>query len=332
MRDINTRINTNNFDMKFGYPEIYKPAPVVPDLFPNEGNTLFILGNGLDVDLGFPTKYKDYFESNFFPFVHNDHSCHALGHFVYEKGIQEKWYDLENILAEFGAGIGEMSEDDIAGNKDDYKKLVQGLSAYLKSVNYKEPRMDSVAANILRAADDRLLPPTVYTFNYTDFEVIANALEIGYSDAHHIHGSLKENDIVLGVGEYVKLGPNASYLHKTSSLNYNSDGILNAFESFPNIIIFGLSLSQVDYPYFEDFFKDVASREYMGDHKKFIRIFTRNEKSRLEILDNLRGMNSGLIKLRGYSDFDIIRTENDIDDSKVQEVIRHLSVRAKVDV
>ena len=136
----------------------------------------------------------------------------------------------------------------------------------------------------------------------------------------------------MGVGEYVKLGPNASYLHKTSSLGYNSDGILNVFASYSNIVIFGLSLSQVDYPYFEDFFKDVASREYMGDYKKYIRIFTHNEKSRLEILDNLRGMNSGLIKLRGYSDFDIIRTENDIDDAKVQEVIRHLSVRAKVDV
>ena len=74
--------------MKLGYPEIYKPEPVVPDLFPNEGNTLFIFGNGLDIDLGYPTKYKDYFESDFFPFVHNDHTCHALGHFVYDRGAQ----------------------------------------------------------------------------------------------------------------------------------------------------------------------------------------------------------------------------------------------------
>ena len=318
--------------MKLGYPEIYKPEPVVPDLFPNEGNTLFIFGNGLDIDLGYPTKYKDYFESDFFPFVHNDHTCHALGHYVYERGVQEKWYDLENLLAEYGASVGDMNDDDVAGDKDDYKKLIQGLAAYLNSIDYKEPRIDSVAANILRAADDHLLPPTVYTFNYTDFEVTANALGIGFSDAHHIHGSLKNNDIVLGVGEYVKLGPKASYLHKTSSLGYNSDGILNAFASYTNIIIFGLSLSQVDYPYFEDFFKDVASREYMEDYKKYIRIFTYNEKSRLDILDNLRGMNSGLIKLRGYSDFDIIRTENDIDDVKVQEVISHLSVRAEVDV
>jgi hypothetical protein len=88
----------------------------------------------------------------------------------------------------------------------------------------------------------------------------------------------------------------------------------------------------VDYPYFEDFFKDVASRKYMGDKKKYIRVFTSDEKSRLEILDNLRGMNSGLIKLRGYSDFDIIRTKEDIDMLKVQDVIDHLKVRWEVDL
>ena len=89
-------------------------------------------------------------------------------------------------------------------------------------------------------------------------------------------------------------------------------------------------MSQVDYPYFEDFFKDVAARKYFGDKKEYIRIFTYDEKSRQEILDNLRGMNSGLIKLMGYSDFDIIRVKDEVDDAKVQEVIRHLSMRWEV--
>ncbi len=298
----------------------------------NEGNTLFIFGNGLDIDLGFPTSYKEFFQSVQFPFVHNDHSCHALGHYVYDKGIQEKWYDLENILAEYGSKVGELTEEEVVGDKADYKRLVQGLADYLSTIDFKHPKVDSVAANVLRAADKSIIPPTVYTFNYTDFEQISKALGICYSDARYIHGCLKYSNIVLGVGEYVKLGSNASYLHKTSSLEYDSHGILNAFESYDNIIIFGLSLSQVDYPYFEDFFKDVSSRKYMGDKKKYIRIFTYDEKSRLEILDNLRGMNSGLIKLRGYSDFDIIRIKDDIDFDKVQQVIAHLNVRWEFDI
>ena len=297
------------------------------DLFPNEGGTLLIFGNGLDIDLGFPTNYKDFFQSDQFPFVHNDQSCHSLGHYVYDKGIQDKWYDLENILAEYGGMVRDTNENDVQGDKEDYQKLVQALADYLKSIEYKQPRNDSVAANILRAAKDTLLPPTIYTFNYTDLEEISAALDVEYSNVHYVHGSLKKNDIVLGVGEYVKLGQKASYLHKTSNLGYNAEGILNAFDSYDTIIIFGLSLSQVDYPYFEDFFRDVASRKYVDDRKKYIRIFTYDEQSRLEILDNLRGMNSGLIKLRGYSDFDIIRTKDDMDMLKVQEVIDHLKVR-----
>lgn len=302
------------------------------DLFPNKGNTLLLFGNGLDIDLGFPTSYKDYFQSDQFPFVHNDQSCHSLGHFVYDKGIQDKWYDLDNILAEYGSGVKYINENDIRGDKEDYQKLVQGLADYLKSIECKKPRNDSVAATILRAAHDTLVPPTIYTFNYTDLEEISAALEVEYLNVHYVHGRLKKNNIVLGVGEYVKLEQKASYLHKTSNIGYNAGGILNAFDSYDTIIIFGLSLSQVDYPYFEDFFKDVASRKYMGDKKKYIRVFTYDEKSRLEILDNLRGMNSGLIKLRGYSDFDIIRTKDDMDMLKSQEVIDHLKVRWDVDL
>lgn len=307
-------------------------VPVESELFQNEGGTLFIFGNGLDIDLDFPTRYEDFFQSEQFPFVQNDHICHNLGRFVYKRGKLDKWYDLENLLAEYGISVGDQKEEEVEGDKTDYQRLLHGLINYLNTIDYNHPKVDSIAANLLRAADDHLLPPTVYTFNYTPFDSISESLGLGYSTAHFVHGSLKNDDIVLGVGEYVSLPPKASYLHKTSSLGYDSRGILNAFESYDNIVIFGLSLSPVDYPYFEDFFKDVAARKYLGDKKKYIRIFTYDEKARLEILDNLRGMNSGLIKLRGYSDFDIIRTKDDMDAAKVQEVITHLQVRWRLDV
>ena len=295
----------------------------------NTGNTLLLLGNGFDVDLGFPTKYQDFFKSKQFPFVHNDHSCHPLGHHVYEKGIQDKWYDLENILAEYGSSLVSISNK-VDGDKEDYKRIVQGLVDYLNTIDLRQPKEDSVAARILKAADDHLVPPTVYTFNYTDFEAISEAIGISYKNANHVHGSLKDGDIVLGVGDYVKLRSNASFLYKTSCPRYDSRGILSSFELYDTIIFLELSLSKVDYPYFEDFFKDVAYRKYQGEKKKYIRIFTYDEESRLAILDNLRAMNSGLIKLMGYSDFDIIRTKDAIDEDKVQKVIDHLSVRWNV--
>lgn len=83
-------------------------------------------------------------------------------------------------------------------------------------------------------------------------------------------------------------------------------------------------MSQVDYPYFEDFFRDVAGQKYMGDKRKYIRIFTYDEQSRMDILDNIRRMNSGMVKLMGYSDFDIVRTKDNMDETKVGEVLHHL--------
>ena len=295
------------------------------ELFPNEGDTLLIFGNGLDIDLGFPTSYREFFNSEQFPFVHNDCTCHSLGHYVYEKGEKEKWYDLENILAEYGSHVGNMDEEAVLEDKEDYNKLIKGLVDYLNAIDFRTPKVDSVAARILRAAKDHLVPPTIYTFNYTDIRTISRVLGADYYDIHHVHGSLAGKDIVLGVGEYVHLSSSASYMYKTSNSGYNSRGFLTAFDACNTIIIFGLSLSQVDYPYFEDFFKDVASRKYEGDKRKYIRVFTNDEESRLEILDNLRGMNSGIIKLMGYSDFDIIRTKDDEDIMKIEKVIEHLS-------
>lgn len=311
--------------MSQGFSNVY--SPVEYDFSEKEPSTLLILGNGFDLDLGFPTKYENYFNSDMFPFVKNDHNCHSLGRFVYNKGFKETWYDLENLLAEYGKGVGSMGDDAIQGDKNDYCRLVQGLADYLASIDFTKPKIDSVAAKVLLAADNELVPPVVYTFNYSSFDSIASALGISYSTAKHVHGSLKTNDIVLGVGEYVKLGPSASYLHKTSNHSYDSKGLLNVLGNYQSIIIFGLSLSQVDYPYFEDFFKDIASRKFVGEQKRFIRIFTKDEKSRLEILDNLRGMNSGLIKLFGYSDFDIIRIEDSRDEKKIEEVLNHLSLQ-----
>ena len=68
----------------------------------NEPSTLFILGNGFDLDLNLPTSYKSYFESDFFPFVHNDPYIHGLGRFIYGQGVVQKWYDLEDLLGKYG--------------------------------------------------------------------------------------------------------------------------------------------------------------------------------------------------------------------------------------
>lgn len=297
----------------------------------NEHSTLFILGNGFDLNLKLPTSYKDFFESDFFPFVRDAPDNHGLGRFIYGRGVVQKWYDLEHLLAEYGKSIHSLSEKEFEEDKNDYRRLVEGLTLYLSTIDYSTIDVDSIAARILKAADGLLIPPRVYTFNYTAFDTISSRLGISFGTASHVHGSLEQDNVVLGVGEYVKLGPLTSYLYKTSNINYDPGSFLTAIENYDTVIIFGLSLSQVDYPYFEDFFKAIATKPIINTTKPYIRIFSYDERSRMAILDNLRQMNSGLIKLKGYSDFDIIRTKDGMDAYKVDAVIQRLSSQWEVD-
>lgn len=283
----------------------------------SDGGTLVILGNGFDLDLGLPTSYGSFFKSCQFPFVKGDSRVHNLGKYILRRGVVEKWYDLEDLLSSFSDCIKSIEK-----NKFDYDRLVEGLMNYLDSIDLSRLKMNSVAAHLMKALEDDLVLPEVYTFNYTSFDRISETLGLRYHNAIHVHGSLERKDIILGAGDYSELTSATDFLYKTSNANYRSSGLLESLENANEIYIFGLSLSKVDYPYFEDFFSGIIQRTYGG--KKYVRIFTYDERSRMAVLRNIRGMNKGLIKLTGYSDFDIVCTCGN-DEKRVQSVINHLS-------
>lgn len=288
----------------------------------NWGNhyTLLALGNGFDIDLGLPTSYLDFFKSDYFPFVRGGQDFHRLGEYIFDRGVVKKWYDLENILAEFGETNKYLRQEEIEENRSDYERLSTSLTYYLKSIDFSRIRKDSSAAKILTSAAKSLIPPTIYTFNYTDLADIREMLGLSNIQPFYVHGSLARGNIILGVGDYARLDYSSDFMYKTNNRNYNPGDFFKELDLCDEVIIFGLSMSRVDYPYFEDFFSNVASGQYSGEHKKSIRIFTYDEDSRIEILRNLRTMNKGMIRLFNNSDFDIIRTKDDIDSEKVQGV------------
>lgn len=309
------------------------------DFGSSDHGNLIVLGNGFDLDLNFKTSYKDFFENQNnidnggFPFVLGGEDYHALGRHVLAQAIK-RWYDLEDILAKYGSrGVYTFNQGEDAGSdKTDYYKLVNSLGLYLKSLDFSNPKKDSVAARVLGGLCDCLIPPTVYSFNYTDFEAIANALGHTIATVSYVHGSLKNDDIILGVGDYEKLSPLYDYMYKTSNPKYKSTKLFQELDSCNNLLIFGLSLSQVDYPYFESFFKKVASGTYGTERKKFIRIFTYDDESRMDILRNLRAMNQGMISLFNNSDFDIIRTKDNMDEAKVSALIERIENEWQLDI
>lgn len=87
---------------------------------------LLVLGNGFDLDLGYKTGYKDFvqnenpFEEGHFPFIKGRNDYHALGRFILKCTGVQKWYDLENILAEYGR----------VDPSREYKSIIRALSSF----------------------------------------------------------------------------------------------------------------------------------------------------------------------------------------------------------
>lgn len=299
---------------------------------------VLILGNGFDLDLKFKTSYENFVENTpscthyFFPFVRGGHDFHKLGEFVLDATIH-KWFDLEDILAQYGSNRDALFHTNhIVGteteNRTDFQRLVNGLKSYLSSLDFSRPDEKSVAARLLKSIpDDGLNFPTIYTFNYTDVVEIGKTLGVDIVSPFYVHGSLKNDDIILGVGDYANLLVSADFMYKSFQNPYRSSPILTDLAHCDTLVIFGLSLSQVDYPYFKDFFSKVSSG---NANRPYIRIITYDDASKLDILRNLRRMNEGLISLRNYSDFDIIRTKDGIDETKVQQLISHIQKRCSL--
>ena len=291
-------------------------------------SNLLILGNGFDLDLGFPSSYGAFRKDITFPFGRDGHKDHSLGQFILKAVDIHKWFDLENVFAEYGKY--HQNVKDIDGDKADYDSLVSGFLQYLQKMDISNPKSDSVAARMLNTVCNCLNPPVIYTFNYTDLSTIGRNLTINVGPVSHIHGSIANNDIILGAGDYAELDFSTDYMYKTSNEKYRSTDLFQALDLCDNILIFGLSLSQVDYPYFRDFFTRVAEGKYSGVRKKYIRVFTKDSNTRMEILRNLRQMNSGMISLTNYADFDIVRTAHNVDEEKVLAIIDKLTNEWKV--
>jgi hypothetical protein len=330
----------------------------------SEPKRLLVIGNGFDLDLGYKTGYKDFVANDNpvgegrFPFVEKGKDSHTLGKFILKCKDINSWFDLERALAEFGRidpakeykrllnevtskgdvfftvgnivdkllrrlNKGKGTKDRIRGDQEDYNRLIQSIQAYLSSVDLDLPREDSTAARLLKAFCASCAEPQIFSFNYTDLVRIGNALGVAVGNPVYVHGALKDGSAVLGVGDYVEMRDSANYLYKTSSDNYRSSKLLESLDTFDEVYIFGLSLSQVDYPYFEDFLSRIASGKY-GHARKYIRIFTLDDASRLDILRNLRSMNKSMIKLMDYADIDIIRTADSADESKLLQVLARL--------
>ena len=271
---------------------------------------VFIIGNGFDLNLGWKTSYKDFVHSDYCP-IHpiGGGSC-PMEEYLARKIEVERWYDLECILREYAA-YGHQSHIK-ADPKDEYffNELRESLTAFITQEAQKDINADSLAVKVLKAIVANGYFSSIYTFNYTDLYRIAEKIGIQTQfDFKFVHGNVYRNTIILGVDGYSDLREGYAYLRKGNSEHYRSNHIRYDLQECDEVVFFGHSLGDMDYPYFEDFFNTQSHCDNRKDGKR-ITIFTKDNHSRIQILEQLRLMNEGQTEhLQNDNEFCIIMTD-----------------------
>ena len=302
---------------------------------------LFITGNGFDLDLGLKTRYSD-FANNSSIFSNSSLDGSALC-MLLNKVVQRnpEWFDIEEILKNYAQLPEDENERKLKqserwrsqmADKQTFDDLIKGFREYiLQEQGRTDLQKDSYAARLLRAVVENG-KYTIYTFNYTDMNRMAQSLGIRKKfqfDA--IHGRAADKSIILGVDDEVDVFDGMEFLYKTFNRYYQSHSITHDLQTAEEVIIFGHSLSSIDYPYFQDFFRMVCQPGNAASHRKRITIFTYDETSRLSLMKQLRTMNEHRTNyLYNQNDFTFICTssseQNDgIYPSRFEDLLKHLN-------
>lgn len=282
-----------------------------------------ILGNGFDLDMELPTSYNDFLESQEWKALSSNKNSNGLIAHIESIYTIENWCDLEETILKYAMKYNEknISSDIIF---DEYNKISNSLSAYLKRIaQEKPPRENSFAGLFLKKYLRKLEKGPIYTFNYTPLDFYARSIgSNNYLQPTYIHGNLEESSLILGIEceNFSDIPQDLSFLIKSNSQNYHSIDLQEHLTTSKNVFIFGHSLNYIDKEYFRNFLL-TCTKEKSNRNLYFI---TKNDKSDMLIRDNIRRMGISVIMLFLCCNVKFIHTgdiEQDKRDSVIEEIL-----------
>lgn len=284
---------------------------------------VLIIGNGFDLDLGWKTDYRSFIESDIRPLDKEGLDCPMREYMV--SHIVDRWFDVESILRDY-ASPGRINSKADSRDSAFFHAFKTDLTSYLKQEEGKAIRRDSMAVRVLGAIARNGLFSSVYSFNYTDLDLVCQKAGITTRLQYEsVHGSIRDNTIILGIDDKSDVREGYSYLRKVFSEHYKSHPIRYDLQECNEVVFFGHSLGDNDYPYFSDFF-EAQSQCQSKNESKIITIFTKDNASRIQIMEQLRVMNYAQTeRLVNDNVFRIIMTDEPNRES-VDSFFRHLSI------
>lgn len=279
-----------------------------------EMQTLIILGNGFDLDLGWKTSYKDFFQTK-------RDSFYQYNNLSYIKQMidGECWYNLEGYLRQC---ILRVKQTDVEQLNDFWKLCSNFMLDYFKrNPSVFKTNRDSCAYRLMAVLNKSV----VYTFNYTNPFTKEGMKE---PEIHFVHGKL---DGAFN-GTQIKLGVDMGVIQENelskdkflqpllkSNANSEKDGLICQLKKSDNIIIYGLSLSITDSDYFKLFFEYVTSNRITSKSIYFVVYDTKG----LQMLkNNMNGYGISFEKLQySQNEINIVYTSKGIEDSAFKKML-----------
>lgn len=309
-------------------------------------DAVLVIGNGFDLDIGLPSSYSMFAQSNFWPFSESMEIAQStpfnLGHRslhneLHKAALESNWFDIEQLLTNYATLDGTYKQTDIITatsledakiDKETYDILCNTLTDYLKTAQSNNLNSSSIAAKILKEIIESRYYTRIFSFNYTDLKLIAKNLGIERDFWYtHMHGDLT-NGIILGIESQTEFMPPYRFLCKEYNMNYRTRFLNYCLQEAKEIVIFGHSLSQIDYHYFQQLFSNQSRDDMKYTDKKTITIFTKNAETKQDICDQLRKMNNKRLDLLfGMNIFHIFRTDGS-DDADISEFLKAIKVKS----
>lgn len=273
----------------------------------NDKEKLVFIGNGLDLNLGLKTSYKDFLNSPSFndllknPTTNNEP---FLAQHLNQIKDNNNWVNIELELSKFST---EKANEHFI---KDYKNLCKSLTEYINNIQDTENFLETSQAFTFLESLCLRGKTTILNFNYTNTaqKILNNKYHKtpGINEKErpyehfHIHGSAKDKNIIFGVDDTHKIGKGHIEIRKSSFNDKHGRIIKKHLRSANDIYFFGLSLGETDHMYFRDFFENISNKY----SEKKLHFYHYGEEGRLQLHNQFETLtNQKVTALKSNNEF-----------------------------
>ncbi len=285
--------------------------------------TVIVLGNGFDLDLGWDTSYKSFYEKHDGWKMHRRDEDDLFQYVI--KQVPGNWFDFERTLHEYALHRSENpfpKEDTYIIDRDiqDYNTFKEQLARFITEGSKNPVNKKSHAYRLLEVyvsakrntTASHFFPIKLFSYNYTPLlqvllEIDSN-VKAGYTP---VHGMVEKNNIIFGFHDDPNIPKEYRRLQKSMDENYKSSDIVTESLQAKTIIFFGLSLGYIDGVYFKNLFEQISNLANPQMINKRVVFITKNSQSGNNIKNNLLDARINLQLLYNSNRVDFIYTDDD---------------------